>query len=125
LRRGAGGLGVGLGNQQAHSYSCSGGKSAGDYATATRYRPGRVRNILLLSAGLARGGPPGQQPGREIGKSPLIERLAHLAHQVQVEMQVVHSVEAGTENLVALVEVPQVGPRVVATGVAAAFRVDR
>ncbi len=57
-------------------------------------------------------------------KRPSSRACRMLPHEVQVEIQVVDGVEPGAQDLVALVQVPQVGPGIVAAGVAAAFRVD-
>ena len=45
--------------------------------------------------------------------------------KLQVIVQIVDGVEAGTENLVDALQVVQIGPREVAAGVAATFRIER
>jgi hypothetical protein len=59
------------------------------------------------------------------GEAAFVQRLAHLAHQVHVVVQVVHAGQHRAEHLAAAVEVVQVGAAEAGAGGAAAGRVDR
>src|SRR5471032_182679 len=54
-----------------------------------------------------------------------IERFTHLAHQVQVVMQIMDSIQARTENFLGAVQVMQVSTREIAAGVATAGFIER
>src|SRR2546430_7854769 len=69
-------------------------------------------------------------PGRKIAAGPgpepsLRYGRTQRAHQLQVEVQVVERVQAATQDLVAAVEVAQVGARVVAARIAGTIGIDR
>jgi hypothetical protein len=46
-----------------------------------------------------------KRPGGKGGKFAGIERRPHLAHQIQIEIQVVDGIELGSEDLIRLLEV--------------------
>src|SRR5579863_6750383 len=71
-----------------------------------------------------RRGPPRQIGGGEGGRTALRDGPPQRSHQAQVEGEVVNGVQAAAQDLVAAVEMPQIGPRVVAAGIAVAFPVD-
>src|SRR2546421_9766155 len=69
-------------------------------------------------------------PGREVAggpgpKSSLRYGGTQRAHQLEVEVQVVERVQAATQDLVAAVEVAQVGARVGAARIAGTIGIDR
>src|SRR5438445_3360778 len=69
-------------------------------------------------------------PGREVAGGPgpkpsLRYGGTQRAHQLEVEVQVVERVQAATQDLVAAVEVAQVGARVVAARIAGTIGIDR
>src|SRR5690606_39065610 len=51
--------------------------------------------------------------------------VSDVAHQGLVIKKIMYRVEAGRQNLAALVQVPQIGAAVVPAGIAAAVRVQR
>src|SRR5438445_12789372 len=61
----------------------------------------------------------------ECRKLPGIDRRAHLAHQLQVIVQVVDGVQARAQDLAAAVQMVQVSAREVAAGVTIAGLVER
>src|SRR5579863_1516221 len=81
----------------------------------------RKRAALCHSTGAA---PRGQEIAGEGGKFTPGDGGTQGAHEPQVEMQVVDGVEPRAENLLAAVEVAQVGATVVAAGVALASPID-
>src|SRR5690625_3735854 len=58
-------------------------------------------------------------------KATLLNGLAQRVHQLQVVMQIVNGGQPVPENLVAAVEVAQIGARKIAAGIAAAVRIHR
>src|SRR5205814_10195361 len=63
-----------------------------------------------------------RRPG---GKGPFRERGSNLAHEVQIEMEVVHGRELGAEHLMAEYEVSERTTAEVRAGVARAVVLDR
>ncbi|CDN43726.1 Uncharacterized protein BN871_DJ_00080 [Paenibacillus sp. P22] len=61
----------------------------------------------------------------EIKQPVLHDRLAHAAHHLQQEMQVMVGRQPDAERLVGLDEMPQISAGIIAAGVAAAFRIKR
>src|SRR5437868_90366 len=78
-------------------------------------------NWLEASRGLAAGREEPFRPGGELARG---DGRAERAHQADVEVEVVDGVEARAQDLVAAVEVAQVGAGVVAAGVTVAGGVD-
>src|ERR1700722_19465633 len=63
--------------------------------------------------------PPGSGvAGGKSRKSALLQRLADRTHELLVEVQVVEGIQAAAQDLIATIQVPQVGAGVVRTGVA-------
>src|SRR5580765_3565985 len=79
-----------------------------------RFR-GAKRAALCHSVGAAPGRSKGPRPGLEAAG---LDGRPQRAQQLQVKMQVVDRVEARTEDLIAAIQVAQVGAAVVAAGVA-------
>src|SRR6516225_5920935 len=80
------------------------------------------RAALCHSTGAAPGSEELRGPG---GQPACGDRRPQRAHEAHVEVQVMDRVEARAEDLVAAVEMPQVGAAEVATGVAVAGGIQR
>src|SRR6185312_6411581 len=87
--------------------------------------PVRAKGAALChSTGGSLCGSRGQVTSRPGRQPALSNRPPDRAHQIQVEVQVVDGVQTRAEDLVAAVEVAEVGAAVVPAGVAGAIRVD-
>src|SRR6516164_3089607 len=80
------------------------------------------RAALCHSTGAAPGSEELRGPG---GQPACGDRRPQRTHQAHVEVQIMDSVEARAEDLVAAVEMPQVGAAEMATGIAVARGIDR
>ena len=67
----------------------------------------------------------GRNPCRQLREATGGNGTPDVLHEGQVEVQVVQRRQPDAEDLVALIEVPQVGTRVAPAGRAAAVRIDR
>src|SRR5579885_258688 len=84
---------------------------------------GRSEGAALCHS--APGGPARPRPGRSEGRErPGGDARPDRAHQRQIEMQVVARVEPAAPDLVAAVEVSQIGAAIVPAGVARTVRID-
>src|SRR5580658_3268544 len=96
-----------------------------------------LTNRFMLASKLptAKGGalchrrpqPPGlcQYPLRQAREAAFGDRRPDLAHQVEIEMHVMQCRQAHPQDLIAAVQVPQVGARIALAGRTAAGGVDR
>src|SRR5712675_3505051 len=83
----------------------------------------RKRAALCHSCGVAPWNR--QNPGAELRQGARSDAGTDLAHQIEVEMQVMNRAEPHAEDLAAAVQVPQIGARIALAGAAAAVRVQR
>src|SRR6185295_4296510 len=85
-----------------------------DFTARGRFPPGVCRARVVLTV----------VPQYRVQR-PRLDAGAQPAHELEVVMQVVDGVEARAEDLVAAIEMAQVGAREIATGVAGAGRIER
>src|SRR6185437_16726266 len=104
------------------NWNCPPGAAPGlaAWAQASEIKPfmyvvrGAKRAALCHSTGPAPGG---EEFPRPAGKSAVDDGGAERTQQADIEVQVVDGVEARTEDLVAAIQVAQVGAAVVAAGI--------